>query len=396
MLRKAFLELLYESAHMQRWNDHIRPKGFTELDKQAHKMIIAFVLARFAEDAAPGSIQWRCLIEGGIFEFLHRLCLTDIKPPVFHELMATHGDQLNRWVMQELESKISALGTDFGSRFEQYFFDASYSGAEKKILRAAHYLATNWEFRIIKNLNSSFHDLRETQERIEAELEEHADLIGVQKIVLDRKIGQFVNYVGQLRFQQRWAQSPRVPETSVMGHMLIVGILGYVLSVEIGACERRICNNYFTGLFHDLPEVLTRDIVSPVKRSVAGLDELIKGIEHRLIDEKLLPLLPPTWHGQINYYIRDEFSNRILVDGKLQEVASGEIDKLYNEDCYEAVDGELLKACDHFAAYIEAKLSLAHGMQAHHLREGAEELYQLYKNKHILGLDFGQYFDYFQ
>ena len=76
-----------------------------------------------------------------------------------------------------------------------------------------------------------------------------------------------------------------------MGHMLIVGILGYVLSVEIGACERRICNNYFTGLFHDLPEVLTRDIVSTVKRSVAGLDELIKGIEHRLIDEKLLPHL---------------------------------------------------------------------------------------------------------
>lgn len=37
MLNKEFIEFLYEAAHIQRWNDHIRPNGFTELDKQAHK-----------------------------------------------------------------------------------------------------------------------------------------------------------------------------------------------------------------------------------------------------------------------------------------------------------------------------------------------------------------------
>lgn len=41
MLNKEFIEFLYEAAHIQRWNDHIRPNGFTELDKQAHKMIIS-------------------------------------------------------------------------------------------------------------------------------------------------------------------------------------------------------------------------------------------------------------------------------------------------------------------------------------------------------------------
>ena len=35
MLNKVFVEFLYEAAHIQRWNDHIRPNGFTELDKQA-------------------------------------------------------------------------------------------------------------------------------------------------------------------------------------------------------------------------------------------------------------------------------------------------------------------------------------------------------------------------
>ena len=46
ILSKNFIEVLYEAAHIQRWNDHIRPQGFTELDKQAHKMVILYVLSR--------------------------------------------------------------------------------------------------------------------------------------------------------------------------------------------------------------------------------------------------------------------------------------------------------------------------------------------------------------
>ena len=40
MLTKSFIEFLYDAAHIQRWNEHIRPSGFTELDKQAHKIMI--------------------------------------------------------------------------------------------------------------------------------------------------------------------------------------------------------------------------------------------------------------------------------------------------------------------------------------------------------------------
>ena len=50
MLTKSFIEFLYDAEHIQRWNEHIRPSGFTELDKQAHKMMIMYVLARHEED----------------------------------------------------------------------------------------------------------------------------------------------------------------------------------------------------------------------------------------------------------------------------------------------------------------------------------------------------------
>ena len=70
MLSKAMIEFFYQAAHIQRWNDHIRPQGFTELDKQAHKMIIAYVLAKYEETERKVEINWKGLIEGGLFEFL--------------------------------------------------------------------------------------------------------------------------------------------------------------------------------------------------------------------------------------------------------------------------------------------------------------------------------------
>lgn len=187
MIRKVLLEFIHESAHMQRWNDHIRPKGFTELDKQAQKMIIAYVLARFQAEEGSEPVDWRAIIEGGLFELLHRIVLTDIKPPVYYELMARHGRQINTWVLTELKPRVDCLGSGFYQRMEAYFTEPDCCMLEKKILKAAHFLATQWEFQIIRNLNSNIYGLEETEARIANEVEEHYDLIGVQKIVLDRK-----------------------------------------------------------------------------------------------------------------------------------------------------------------------------------------------------------------
>ncbi len=396
MINKALLELLFESAHIQRWNDHIRPKGFTELDKQAHKMIIAFVLAKYEASDRGAVIDWRGLIEGGLFEFLHRIVLTDIKPPIFHELMARHGEQLTDWVFGRLKDRGIDVRPGFYDDFACYWRDPEERKLEKKILRAAHYLATDWEFQIIYHLNSHIFGVEETKTRIENELEEHIDLAGVQKLGLGKKTRNFLDLVGQLRFQQRWAQSPRVPETSVMGHMLIVAIMAYLCSVELAACDRRLCNNYFAGLFHDLPEVLTRDIISPVKSSVAGLDNLIKNIETRQLEEKLFPLLPSAWHKEIRYYVENEFANKVQVDGQVMVVESGAISARYNENRFEPIDGEIIKACDHLAAYIEASLSIAYGITSHHLRDGVTTLSRKYEGKSVGGIPFGRFFACFK
>jgi putative hydrolase of HD superfamily len=216
------IERFYEAASMNRWNDHIRPVELTELDKQAHKMIIAYVIAKFEESDRDIVINWQNLIEGGIFEFLHRTILTDIKPPVFHKMMEEKEEDLNKYVNEQLDEDMNGLGKNFKENFNKYFFDHNYAKIEKRILKAAHYMATNWEFKIIYHTSPFIYGIEETKESIENQIEDHYDLIGVQKISLEKKSFGFIDLCGQLRFQERWAHSPRLPKTSVLGHMALL------------------------------------------------------------------------------------------------------------------------------------------------------------------------------
>ncbi|MEN6554329.1 MAG: HD domain-containing protein [Methanobacterium sp.] len=395
---EKLIERFFEAASMQRWNDHIRPVELTELDKQAHKMVIAYVIAKIEEDRkGKGHVNWLNLIESFIFEFLYRLVLTDIKPPVFHRMMAERRQELNNHVLTELKEDFDYLNDEkFKHKFESYFM-RDENTLERRILRAAHYLATNWEFKIIYHSAPFIYGIEKTKENIENQIEDHYDLIGVQKILLGKKSYGFVDLCGQLRFQKRWAHSPRVPETSVLGHMLIVAITAYLCTIKMESepCERRVYNNFFAGLFHDLPEVSTRDIISPIK-SAAGLEDIIKDYENERMKEEVLPLLPKTWHDEMKYFTEDEFENKIKKEGVPQKgIKFKETNKKYNRNEYSPIDGELIRACDKLAAFIETNLSIEYGITSRYLEEGRENIFDAYRNKVISGTDFGRIFDYF-
>jgi len=100
---------------MQRWNDHIKPVELTELDKQSHKIVIAFVLAKFEDEIRNAEINWLELIEGSIYEFLHRTVLTDIKPHVFHKMQSNKEDEdkLNKFILKKLTPELDGLEPEF-------------------------------------------------------------------------------------------------------------------------------------------------------------------------------------------------------------------------------------------------------------------------------------------
>ena len=388
MIGKALAIRVFDAASMQRWNDKICPVELRELDKQAHKMIIAYVLGKF-EDS--NEFDWIELIEEGIFEFLHRLVLTDLKPQIFYRIKEDQAKyaELNQWVYQQLEPVLSSLGKDFSSRFKRYF-RVGKEDVNQRILSAAHFYATKWEFDIIERANPGGYEIPEIKRNLESQQEKYYDLKGIQELALYSQLRNFIDLCGQLRFQTRWSHVPRIPRTSVLGHMLVVAVFSYLFSLEIKACPKRRYNNFYTGLFHDLPEVLTRDIISPVKRSIKGLNRLIKTYEKKRMEEEVYRLIPKGWHSEMKMFTENEFKSMVTVGGRTQRKKSTEITKAFNRDPYNPRDGEIIEATDHYAAFLEAYLSLKNGITTQELGDAKNAIRKRYEGEVIGGIDFGR------
>ncbi len=391
MIRKPFLLKIFDATDMQRWNDKIRPVELRELDKQAHKMIIAYLLGKFEEENNSEDFDWIEIIEGGIFEFLQRLIVTDLKPQIFNRIKEDPEKykKLNEWVCEEIEPTISPLGHNFYKKFQEYILDPS-ENLNKRILSAAHSYATKWEFDIIERANPNGYEIAEIKSELQARQEKYNDLEGIRWLALYSKLKNFVDLCGELRFQVRWSHLHRIHETSVLGHMLIVAMLSYLFSLEIGACRKRRINNYFTGLFHDLPEVLTRDIIHPVKKEVRELSPLIKEYEKEEMEKKIYKLIPNEWHSEMRMFTEHEFESIVTINEKIEEKTSDEISKYFNEDKYNPRDGEIVKATDSLAAFIETYLEFSEGMTSKALKDAKNELIEKSKGKTISGIKFGE------
>jgi len=383
-IRKSLLQFVFAGSFMKRWNDKLRPVELFEVDKQAHKMITAWVLTTLSSEELDAEQRLRLgqeVIEGGIFEYLYRLVITDIKPPIFYQIRSNpvHYQQLTEWVLEQLEPRVHSLGQDFWDRLRAYFQNNHPPGHGQRILQAAHLFASQWEFSLIKGINPWDEELEEIEANFASSLESYQDIPGVRALVQDQQtaLRRFVVQCGQLRFQKRWSQTPRIPETSVLGHMFIVACYAYFFSLVLGDCRQQCQNNFFAGLFHDLPELLTRDIISPVKRSVQKIGDLIKEYEDEEVRRRVINVLEQggytTLSKRLSYFLGvelgSEFLPTIIQSGTCREVTRDQLRTRYNTDASDPKDGHLLKVCDSLAAFIEAYTAMRNGITTDQLQQ---------------------------
>ncbi len=405
-IRKGLLQFVFSGSYMKRWNDKLRPMDFIEIDKQSHKMIVAWLLCQLNARRLPSEedrlLLERQVIEYGMFDYFFRLVITDIKPPVYYRIRenSEHYRQLASWALRELERHVRPLGEEFWQRLTNYVDNPLSDSLPRRILDAAHTYASSWEFNILKPMNSFDDEVPEIETSFIRKLESHyASIHGLEEMVRGGSgsaLGRFANLCGQLRFQTRWSQTPRIPETSVMGHMFTVACYAYFFSLAVGACPARANNNFFAGLFHDLPELLTRDIISPVKKSTGSLGDLIREYEESELRRRVLSPLAEQGHYEViqrlSYYLGlelgSEFYDTIRQAGQIRKVDFDSLQNDYNADEYDPKDGRLLKICDTLAAFIEAYTAVRNGINSDQLQEAAwrmraENLRTVLGNLHI-------------
>ncbi|TDT70563.1 putative hydrolase of HD superfamily [Hypnocyclicus thermotrophus] len=392
MLNKGFLLKLFEGFSLNRWNDFIRPIEFTEMDRHALKMMIAYFLGKYEEEQG-NIIDWNQLIESGFFDLLKKISLSDIKSPVAKRIKLknpTAYKELNKWATAQYEVY---LDKNLFEKFQNYILDEPINNLTLKILKLAHKYSTKIELEILKKQNLDDR-VDPILNKIFNDLTRFKNLASYKFLTQNKNFEELIKIIQYLRYQERWNQSPRVPRTSVLGHSMYVASLTFIISTSLNASQSRIRNNFFTALFHDLMESVTRDIISPVKRATLELPDIIKNIENEIAEEELYPFID---YGldEIKLFSENEFESRVFIDNKWQTVSTDEIQEKYNDDNYNAIDGEIVKICDELSAFIEAYQSIEYGISSKPLKSAITSISEKYKNKKIANINIGKlYLDF--
>ncbi|MBQ6029141.1 MAG: HD domain-containing protein [Treponema sp.] len=393
---------MFEAFSIERWNDLIRPFDLVEMDKAAEKMVLAYIIGKFEEEAGH-KINWNWMINASLFDLLKKIALCDIKAPVQDLIKAEYPAEflrLNEWVLNQYKPYIE--DKEFFSQFTIYIGQKAQSIPipqedllTSRVYAAAHRYSTMRELQMLKLVNE-----RERYEKIEKELNaslaKYSGLRGLQLLLTKQRPFDFLLKIEQLRFQRRWNQTPRVPYTSVLGHCYFVAAITALLQKECGTplCQNRLYNNFFSALFHDLPEAVTRDIISPVKQATDALPQIVKRIEDEIVGRELVPLMEDFYSAELMYWTSDEFENRILVDGKASAVTFEDLNKKYNSAEFSPVDGKLVRLADHLSALLEADISIKHGITSEHLKSGRSNMLKSHPRGTVInGIDSGVLFE---
>lgn len=395
MLDKRLILKLFEAFSIERWNDLVRPFQMIEMDKSAEKMVLAYILGKFEENKGV-KVDWEWMIYASLFDLLKKIALCDIKSPVQHLIKNEFPSEymrLNEWVLSQYRLLIH--DDDLFSRFTLYIGQSAGSIPLKdsqktayRIFRAAHKYSALRELEMISMVNEP-QRLEKIRKELDGELQLFLDLRGLQLMFTKQKTFDFLMLIEQLRFQRRWNQTPRVPATSVLGHCFFVALLTLLLSRESGVnlSPVRLYDNFFSALFHDLPEAVTRDIISPVKQATDELPQIVKKIEDQIVNKELVPLMEDFYSKELIYFTSDEFSNRVYLNGMVKKVSWEDLNTKYHDEDF-PVDGKLVRLADHLSALLEADISIKHGITSSHLVGGRANMMKLYaEGEKINGID---------
>lgn len=149
----------------------------------------------------------------------------------------------------------------------------------------------------------------------------------------------FYAYLSRLRWIKRWGLMRNAYQENVMEHSWEVATIAHALAL--------IRNRYFNGhidanavaaaaLYHDITEVMTGDLPTPIKYHSKAIQQAYKTVEQQAAEE-LLKLLPDALQGDY----------RSLIDAF----------------AWSADQQNIIKAADKIAAYLKCQAELRAGNQ---------------------------------
>lgn len=287
--------LIFRWISIYRWNNFPRIENITTNDNLAFVLHTAMLLTSILEEKEWKKIDLWYIFKKVLFESFDTYILSDINSDVQYRVK-----QKNTAIFKLLQEKVHTFISELElpDRIKQ---DIKFIYENKKNpkyeledniyqfskLWVAYYEAYfNWKIYndiyepILKNMETRLNS---------KEFDLFKKYININKT--ENELEKYLFNVRRLQFNFRWNRMKRLYPISVMSHLFISFFLSYIIWNIEWKDDKDIIQMMKIALFHDIPEAITWDIVTPTKKAIQWFEELLWEVEKEMLQEYLLVYL---------------------------------------------------------------------------------------------------------
>ena len=285
---KGINTVFKRTNNLRRWTELVSDSRFDEISKQSLNCIIAFILATLSEKNGQ-VIHWERFPKIAIYRAFQKAYVNYDTPEInLKEIcrISENGIVYNE-AFPEITNKIICEKTD--EDFSEYIQEGCET-QEERLYKAATKIATLLELKELqKDINGSF---MPKYSEVLRTMGKYSDIKGF--VELSDEEGDYFKIfqiISNLRNQNRWAAFSYTVDCSVMGHLFDTAIFAYLMAIEKGFSEKVATKCFFIGIFHDIPEVFTKDIPSSIKERIKGFRKATEKYELMMMEKNFYPLI---------------------------------------------------------------------------------------------------------
>lgn len=305
---------------MKRWNNFPRIEDVSHLDNVWFVIHIALFLA-YLEEKEWNKIDREFLIKRIIFNSFSSLILSDINSWTKEYIL-----NFNENIFNELEKKAFdvIINKESPENIKNDIINTINDNTKKlelKIIKASKRYA--WYHECLIN-STVFRDMYEVPlNTIKIDLEKQKLELKSLNILLENdNYLKYLSHIRRLSHSLRWNQQTRIFPISVMSHLVITTFILYIIWSIESEEKYNIEELLLRSIYHDIPEAITWDIITPTKKSIEWFDKILEEVEIKMMDDYIFSNVWEDYKKIIAKYIFSPFDWEYWKIAKYADVLS--------------------------------------------------------------------------
>lgn len=299
--------MLTKGLTMKRWNNFPRIEDVSHLDNVWFVIHVALFLA-YLEEKNGNKVDKEFLIKRILFNSLSPLILSDINSWTRDYIMDIDKDIFNRIEEKSFDFILSKDAPEDLKIDIRNTLNNKVNKLELLIIDSSKKYAWYRECLVNKKIFYQMYDVPLSQ--IELHLEKNRkELQSLDILLSNNKYIKYLAHIRRLSHSMRWSGQTRIFPISVMSHLAFITFISYILWTleNINWNKIDIKDLMLRSIYHDIPEAITWDIITPTKKAIEWFEEVLEKVEIKMMDDYIFSHVEPDYKKKVFDYMLKPF-----------------------------------------------------------------------------------------